>query len=620
MKSFVDSVTQKGKFDVDEVIELLVTGNPSSIHQYSEHIHKVLNIIYEDGDRLCQDNLTKLTKKAEKLFTEVTRFIDDVNPLESKLYVIVEKNFDMLIRIGVAKNGATFGKVEDKHWISFRLSCESIKFLTTVIMGLNYWELYNLLSWKPAIYHFLSVIQFDLSLCYEKFLNDYSKYNYKQRLDQAKISRGQLNWSNKDRIAAKRAYQEAKQGIRDQDDDNNNNNSVSTSSESGSTTPRTSSANTSIPQREGDPFINSDLHSLAPRDDMDIDDDDDDDEPSTPTSGRKRSNSGKSAEDKFSQKVIKKSSSRLSNKSSNYDPDVVHECQLPIPDTDGKLCNRRFSRKYELIRHQETVHSKKKKLFKCFVCVKQNPNTGPRIFTRHDTLAKHIRVNHKISGKEAKQEVAYSKRNAEVVEEGDITVHVGRRKTKVDFELRAHMERKRGGDIIAFGDYDDHDTNGVIVDDEVIDEDMEEGESQIADGDSQMDDTKEQVDSISEAPEPISQALEPIAQTLEPVQEPIHPPQAPIQEPPVQIPEQYPQLQSTEAEYPQQFPPQPFPPQLQPPTFAPLKDRPMMYPISQYQYQAPPQMHQQPPPNQHQHQGQDIRLPPLINNFKYNSN
>ena len=49
-----------------------------------------------------------------------------------------------------------------------------------------------------------------------------------------------------------------------------------------------------------------------------------------------------------------------STKSSNYDPDVVHECQLPSAEEPHKLCLRRFSRKYELIRHQETVHSKKK--------------------------------------------------------------------------------------------------------------------------------------------------------------------------------------------------------------------------------------------------------------------
>lgn len=109
---------------------------------------------------------------------------------------------------------------------------------------------------------------------------------------------------------------------------------------------------------------------------------------------------------------------------------MVHECQLPSAEVPHKLCLRRFSRKYELIRHQETVHSKKKKLFKCYVCVKQNPGVGPRIFTRHDTLAKHIRVNHEIFGKEAKAEVAYSKKHAEVVEEGDITVHVGGGKQK----------------------------------------------------------------------------------------------------------------------------------------------------------------------------------------------
>ena len=62
-------------------------------------------------------------------------------------------------------------------------------------------------------------------------------------------------------------------------------------------------------------------------------------------------------------RIIKKpqpAADKSSTKSSNYDPDVIHECQLPSAEEPHKLCLRRFSRKYELIRHQETVHSKKK--------------------------------------------------------------------------------------------------------------------------------------------------------------------------------------------------------------------------------------------------------------------
>lgn len=491
-ETFISKLTNNGELGIFQIINLLVLGTPNDLEQYSEHVFKVLSIIYED-EGISQEDCTRLTEKLYELFDNLNYFITLNNPMYSKLYLIIEKNFDILIKISVNEKTLT-------------LSSAAIRFLTNVIMNLNYWEIYNLLSWKPAIYHFLSVIQFNLNDCYHKFINDYSKYNFKQKaLAYNKKNIGKKTKRLSDyakHLSAKRtAYNEANnkvtaanlKAIGKNDEDLGNfddlNNDLDDTKVSGSNTPNSSIADNNLqysqhsrsssisnqsllynhenPQSEeltlvhngttsqiynargepldipaSDAFINSDLRSLAAKDKRRI-----------------------TIEPKLARKIIKRANTRISAKSSNYDPDVVHECQLSSADEPGAICLRRFSRKYELIRHQETVHSKKKKLFKCYVCVKQSPGIGPRIFTRHDTLAKHIRVNHKISGKEAKQEVAYSKKNAEIVEEGDITVHVGRRKTKVDFELRAHMEKRRMAKIDGVDYYDDDDGSLMLEDD-----------------------------------------------------------------------------------------------------------------------------------------------------------
>ncbi|EGV63197.1 hypothetical protein CANTEDRAFT_106277, partial [Yamadazyma tenuis ATCC 10573] len=416
---FLDRLVEDGDIDKSQIIQLLVLGQPKNITQYSEHIYKLLSILYE-YEHITGDEYEKLNGKAINLFDGLPMYQNLNNPLASKLYLIVEKNFDMLIKISV-----------DAH--NLNLSTRAVRFLTEVISSLNYWEIYNLLTWKPAIYHFLCIIQFNMNECYLRFIKDYSSYNFRQQY----VSFNRDNVGKRSRRITDGLDDEDEDEDEDEDmyDDNTSTNEDNENYSSGSNTPldgkhmmiQHSGLNSQLLNADGEPvdmdgdtFINSDLKSLAPKD-------------------RKRI----TIEPKLARKIIKRANTRISTKSSNYDPDVVHECQLPSADEHGKMCLRRFSRKYELIRHQETVHSKKKKLFKCFVCVKQNPSIGPRIFTRHDTLAKHIRVNHKISGKEAKAEVAFSKKHAEVVEEGDITVHVGRRKTKVDFELRAHMEKKR---------------------------------------------------------------------------------------------------------------------------------------------------------------------------------
>ena len=393
---------------IGDQIKVLVSSNPLNIEEYSGHLNRLATILYEE--KFTSDFLVTLHYKLLQLMDELPKFVDLQNPLKSQLYTIIDKNFDILIKLATNYN-------------VMEISTASIRFLTTVFMNLNYWEVYNLLNKKPVLYHFLNLIEFDLNECYTRFINDYQRFTYE------KITQPTVKSRNKSKATKKRK-------LKGDSDFAGSNTATATTSV---TTPDANGPHGEKQQRSEAFF------SLNP------DTSDHDKYVADVISGANVQKRKFRPDVKLEHhRIIKKpqpAADKSSTKSSNYDPDVIHECQLPSAEEPHKLCLRRFSRKYELIRHQETVHSKKKKLFKCFVCVKQNPGVGPRIFTRHDTLAKHIRVNHKISGKEAKAEVAYSKKHAEVVEEGDITVHVGRRKTKVDFELRAHMEkRKSSGD------------------------------------------------------------------------------------------------------------------------------------------------------------------------------
>lgn len=410
-------LTQNGAFPMEDVVSILNVCIPRTIEEYNEHLFKVVSLIYEN--KVTAEQFKVLEQKLYQLMGMLMKFVNPDDIIHSKLYIVVEKCFDIFIKTSTNNKNV-------------ELSTKTIRFLTNVIMNLNYWELYNLLSWKPSIYHFLSLIQFDLNECYAKFLRDYSEYNHNQISFSEDTEQKTKNKKQKTRKSM--SVDQGHSGSPVSDDA-----SISTfEAMSGSSTP-SSFLYVNQASEDHDKFVSESLSGL------------------TPSEKKKIRVDSKLA----AHRIIKKTTTvKPSNKSSNYDPDVVHECQLPSADEPDKVCLRRFSRKYELIRHQETVHSKKKKLFKCYVCVKQSPNIGPRIFTRHDTLAKHIRVNHKISGREAKAEVAYSKKHAEVVEDGDITVHVGRRKTKVDFELRAHMEKRKsskGSDI-------DDDMEGEMLD------------------------------------------------------------------------------------------------------------------------------------------------------------
>lgn len=401
----MDQKEEKYFSDEDE-LQLLLGGEPDDIEEYSEHMHKLLKILYEN-DVQTLSSFKILTEKFYLLIDKLESFIEEDNLIWSKLFIIVERNFDYFIKISV----------KDRE---IGLSVRSIEFLTMLIMKLNYVEIYVLLLLRPAVYHFLEIIEFDFNTCYTNFVFKYSAFQYKSHYENNKFSR------------------KTKEIFENNEHTNDENNCDKTSD--------FILNNTSTYDENRDKFIdhenkanllwsNEDQTNNSPicvkKNELETDSD----------NCIKMTNQSE-IENSISKIIKKENNCKNSNKFSNYDPEIVHECHLKLHGKSNKICLRRFSRKYELIRHQETVHSRKKKLFKCFVCIKQNIESGPRIFTRHDTLAKHIRVNHKILGKEAKAEVAYSKSHAEIVEEGDMTVQIGRKKTRVDYKLRSRVEKK----------------------------------------------------------------------------------------------------------------------------------------------------------------------------------
>lgn len=95
-----------------------------------------------------------------------------------------------------------------------------------------------------------------------------------------------------------------------------------------------------------------------------------------------------------------------------------HQCDLVNPST-GQPCNKQFSRPYDLIRHQETIHASKKKIFRCVICEgRLNGGAGNgklKTFSRGDALSRHIKVKHGLVGKDAIDLINDAKENVEYV-------------------------------------------------------------------------------------------------------------------------------------------------------------------------------------------------------------
>lgn len=95
-----------------------------------------------------------------------------------------------------------------------------------------------------------------------------------------------------------------------------------------------------------------------------------------------------------------------------------HQCDLINPSTN-KPCNKQFSRPYDLIRHHETIHAAKKKIFRCVICEgRYNGGRGNgklKTFSRGDALSRHIKVKHGLVGEEALDLINEAKANVEFV-------------------------------------------------------------------------------------------------------------------------------------------------------------------------------------------------------------
>ncbi|KAG7193083.1 uncharacterized protein KQ657_001200 [Scheffersomyces spartinae] len=95
-----------------------------------------------------------------------------------------------------------------------------------------------------------------------------------------------------------------------------------------------------------------------------------------------------------------------------------HLCHLVNPST-GLPCNRQFSRPYDLIRHQDTIHAAKKKIFRCVICEGRRfggeGNGNSKTFSRNDALSRHIKMKHGIVGDEALTLINEAKANVEYI-------------------------------------------------------------------------------------------------------------------------------------------------------------------------------------------------------------
>lgn len=95
-----------------------------------------------------------------------------------------------------------------------------------------------------------------------------------------------------------------------------------------------------------------------------------------------------------------------------------HVCHLINPHTN-KPCDKNFSRPYDLIRHQETIHASLKKIFRCVICEGRlnggDGNGKSKTFSRGDALSRHIKVKHQLVGQEAVDLINSAKDNVEYV-------------------------------------------------------------------------------------------------------------------------------------------------------------------------------------------------------------
>lgn len=106
---------------------------------------------------------------------------------------------------------------------------------------------------------------------------------------------------------------------------------------------------------------------------------------------------------------ISTGSSQSSSSSNNGE---IYTC-LILNNITRQPCSAQFSRSYDLTRHQNTIHAKKKTVFRCSECIRMLGHDGyQKTFSRLDALTRHIKSKHENLSQEQRQEVTkYAKEN-----------------------------------------------------------------------------------------------------------------------------------------------------------------------------------------------------------------
>lgn len=104
----------------------------------------------------------------------------------------------------------------------------------------------------------------------------------------------------------------------------------------------------------------------------------------------------------------------------SHDKGPTHQCKLLDPNS-LEPCLKLFYGKNELLRHQEFVHATRKRIYKCVYCAKDSDKV--QSYPRHDSLSRHIRRKHQVTGKENKLAVNYAKENVEIIDDSNLRNH-----------------------------------------------------------------------------------------------------------------------------------------------------------------------------------------------------
>lgn len=108
----------------------------------------------------------------------------------------------------------------------------------------------------------------------------------------------------------------------------------------------------------------------------------------------------------------KKHKTYLGSDLSGTNTNEIFTCRL-VNLITKEPCSAQFSRSYDLTRHQNTIHAKKKIVFRCSECMKMLGNEGyEKTFSRLDALTRHIKSKHENLTSEERQRVTkYAKEN-----------------------------------------------------------------------------------------------------------------------------------------------------------------------------------------------------------------